>query len=69
MIAICGATVSIRKAVTAFPTCPNCDDLNLGCLETLPALFGNFNQTVKMLIDRHCFIRARRAMARKRWRK
>jgi len=69
MVAICGATVSIRKAVTAFPTCPNCDDLNLGCLEALPAIFGNMEQTVRMMIDRHCFIRARRALARKRWRR
>lgn len=69
MFAVCGAEVSIRKAVTAFPTCPHCDDLNLGCLETLQELFGNMSHVVAMLIDRGCFIRAQKALSRKRWRK
>lgn len=69
MIAICGATVSIRKAVTMFASCPNCDSLNLGWLETLPVLFNSMEQVVRLMIDRWAFIKAHRALARKRWRR
>jgi hypothetical protein len=69
MVAVCGAKVSIRKAVTAFPSCPHCDDLNLGCLEALREIFDSMDQVVRLMIDRSAFIKAQRALSRKRWRR
>jgi hypothetical protein len=69
MVALCGATVSIRKAKTSFPTCPVCADLDSTCTESMFELFQSMNQVVDLIMDRHAFIAARKAFARRRWRR
>lgn len=69
MIALCGAAVSIRKAVSVFPMCPRCEVLDLGRMGTLNEIFRTINRAVDLLLERSAFIKARKVMARKRWRR
>jgi hypothetical protein len=69
MVALCGATVSIRKAKTSFPTCPVCADLDSTCMESMFELFQSMKQVIELILDRRAFIAARKALARRRWRR
>jgi hypothetical protein len=63
MVTSCGKVVSIRKAVTIFPSCPAC------ITPPLDVLWKDLDTSVRDLIDRSAFIRANRVLSRKRWRR
>ena len=68
MIALCGEEVSIRKAVTDFPSCPGCAPHCTEAADVL-ALIRTITEWSDLMLERWCFIRAQKALLRRRWRK
>jgi hypothetical protein len=66
---ICGALISLRKMVTANPTCPQCRELDSASGESVLLGIRTIWEWSQVQTDRWGFILSGKFQHRKRWRK
>jgi len=68
-VALCGRTVSVRKMGACTPKCEDCDVFSQDEIEAVWEGRLTFIEWADLVIGRRGFIRVRKALARRRWRK